>query len=292
MIQHISKLFENGASEPALSLEFFPPRDAAAEQRLLEKTLPSLLRHPVAFCSVTHGAGGSGSGHDTLGLVQRIQERDVNCLMHINRMARTRDQLTELVTEAQRAGIRNYLALGGDAINGEPNGERMRYASEIVETIRALNGADACVGAAGFPEGNNAFAESCYSNWAYLVEKIAAGVDFVITQMFFTNANFLRFRDFVVDRLGRDIPIIPGVMPITPDKPLDRFIELTGARVSRELRDALDRHADDPEGLRKFGIEYAVRQSEELLAAGVPGIHYYCLNRASPSAEVLAALSR
>ena len=279
-------------SKPCFSLEFFPPKSADAENTLYSETIPPLLKdRQINFCSVTYGAGGIGVSDNTIKVVDGIQKRfNLPTVMHITRIGATRSKLKGVMDDLKEKGIQNLLALGGDAPPGcVPQKGDFKYASDLINFFKNQDG-KLSIGVAGYPEGNNAYNESTYSNWRYLVEKIRLGVDFVITQLFFDNSNFLRFRDFVHRELGYPIPILAGVLPVTSCKQALRFTDLTGSVIPRNLRDALEKYHGDDASMRQFGVDYCLEQSRELLKEGVSGIHFYCLNRSSATLKVLGDL--
>ena len=203
------------AGRPVLSLEFFPTKTEEGERTLLEKTVPALLAIQPSYCSVTYGAGG-GTRDKTLGIVDRIQRTHrLPAMKHLTCVGSTRAELGAVLDEARTRGIQNILALRGDP---PPGGEFVKteggfeYSRELVSFIREQNGFS--IGTAGLPEGHIAQTAGKIVDWKYLAEKIEAGADFIITQLFFDNADFYEFQDHLVGKLGVKVPIIPGIMPI------------------------------------------------------------------------------
>ena len=280
------------ARRPAISLEFFPPKTDEGERNLLEVTLPALRRARPDFCSVTYGAGG-GTRDKTLRIVDRIQrEHGLVTLAHLTCVGHTREQVGELLAQIRALGCRNILALRGDPPGGGefvpvPGG--FTYAAQLVEFVRARN--DFCIGVAGFPEGHLDCREGKHADWRHLAAKIAAGADFVITQLFFDNADYFEFRDYLTGRLGVTVPLVPGIIPILSAAQILKFTQLCGARIPPALGARLAELANDDAAAAEFGIEYATRQCEELLRAGVPGLHFYCLNKARSVVQVLRNLN-
>ena len=279
------------AGQPVISFEFFPPKTEEGERNFLEKTVPALARLQPDYCSVTYGAGGS-TRDKTLMIVDRIQRgHGLAALAHLTCVGSTREQIRSFAEQARALGIRNILALRGDPPAGEtefrkPEGG-FEFAAELVAFLRELGGFN--VGVAGFPEGHIACQEGREVDWQRLKAKIDAGADFVLTQLFFDNGHFYAFRDYLA-RLGVGVPIVAGIIPIMSASQIKKFTALCGAELPAPLRADLDRLGDNDEAAAAFGIEYASRQCEELLGAGVPGIHFYTLNRARSITQILQNL--
>jgi methylenetetrahydrofolate reductase (NADPH) len=280
------------ARRPAVSYEFFTPKTPEGERSLLEKTLPALLRWQPDYCSVTYGAGGS-TREKTLAIVDRIQrEHRVTGMAHLTCVGSTRDQVGETIAQARQLGIVNLLALRGDPPEGGTQFEKteggFEYAYQLVQLIRQVGGFS--VGVAGFPEGHIACKEGKHVDWQRLKEKIDCGADFVISQLFFDNTDFFIFRDYLTRRLGVTAPIVPGILPILSGRQVLKFTQLCGARLPRPFRLKLDELGENDEAVAQFGIEYATEQCSQLLAAGVPGFHFYTLNKTRSTAQILQAL--
>ena len=280
------------AGRPAVSFEFFPPRTDEGDRTLLEKTIPALLALKPDYCSVTFGAGGS-TREKTIGIVDRIQrEHTLTAMMHLTCVNSTREQLGEVLAEARARGIDNILALRGDPPGG--TGEWIateggfQYSSELVAFIRGLGGY--CIGTAGFPEGHIAQTAGKLADWKFLAEKVEAGADFIITQLFFDNEDFYRFHERLTKKLGVTVPIIPGLLPILSGKQTKKFTEMCGARLPAAFVEQLDTYGDDDAAVIEYGIEYATRQCEALLKFGVPGLHFYSLNKAHSTTQVVRNL--
>ena len=280
------------AGRPAVSFEFFPPKTDEGDRNLMEKTLPALLALKPDYCSVTYGAGGS-TRDKTIGIVDRIQrEHGLTAMMHLTCVNSTRAQLAEVLAEARARGIMNILALRGDPPGG--TGEWIateggfQYSSELVRFIRGLGGFT--IGTAGFPEGHIAQRAGKLADWDFLAEKIEAGADFVITQLFFDNEDFYRFHDYLVKKLGRPVTIIPGLLPVLSAKQTKTFTGMCGSRLPAPFVARLDALGDDDAAVIEFGIEYCTRQCEELLKFGVPGLHFYALNKPHSTSQVVRNL--
>ncbi|HAM70122.1 MAG TPA: methylenetetrahydrofolate reductase [NAD(P)H] [Verrucomicrobiales bacterium] len=279
------------AGRPAISFEFFPPKTEEGERNFFERVLPDLVALGPDFCSVTYGAGGT-TRDKTLGIVERIQrDHRLTAMTHLTCVGSTRDQLVGVLEDARRRGIRNVLALRGDPPGGQ--GEFVRtpggfeYSHELVSLIHGMGGF--CIGTAGFPEGHIACKEGREVDWGRLKYKIDRGADFVITQLFFDNDDYFRFRDHLA-RLGNTVPIIPGIIPILSATQIKKFTALCGARIPEKLVSQLDALGTDDEAAVELGIRYATEQCEGLLKAGVPGLHFYALNKARSTAAVVRNL--
>ncbi|MBM3845183.1 MAG: methylenetetrahydrofolate reductase [NAD(P)H] [Verrucomicrobia bacterium] len=276
------------ANRAAISFEFFPPKTEEGERNLFEKTLPELVSVKPDYCSVTYGAGGS-TRDKTLGIVDRIQkEHQLTAMAHLTCVGSTQQQLADVLNEAERRGIRNILALRGDPPGGQGEFQKteggFEFSAELVSFIRQRGGF--CIGTAGFPEGHIACKEGREVDWSRLKAKVDRGADFVVTQLFFDNADYFRFRDYLVAH-GCRVPIIPGIIPIVSAGQIRRFTAMCGARIPASLLSELERIGDNDEAAAQFGIEYAVTQCKGLLAGGAPGIHFYCLNKARSTVQVI-----
>jgi methylenetetrahydrofolate reductase (NADPH) len=280
------------AGRPAVSFEFFPPKTEEGERALFEKTMPALMEIKPDYCSVTYGAGGS-TREKTVGIVDRIQrEFGLTSMMHLTCVNSTREQLREVIEEARSRGINNLLALRGDPPGGTgpwvPVDGGFTYSRELVAFIREINGF--CIGTAGFPEGHIAQSQGKHVDWTFLAEKVQAGADFVITQLFFDNEDFFEFHDHLRNKLGVTVPIIPGLLPVLSRSQTKKFTEMCGARLPKAFLSELDRLGDDDAAVSEFGIEYATKQCQELLRFGVPGLHFYCLNKPRSTVQVVRNL--
>lgn len=281
---------KRAAGQPVISFEFFPPKTDEGDKALLEKHIPALLQSKPDFCSVTYGAGGS-TREKTLMIVDRIQrEHQLTALAHLTCVNHTREQVGELLQKIKAVGCRNILALRGDPPGGAefqvtPGG--FEYSAQLVQFIRAQGGLG--IGVAGFPEGHIACKQGKHADWQHLQEKIAAGADFVITQLFFDNADYFEFRDHLTRR-GVNVPLVPGVLAILSATAVKRFTQLCGAKIPPPLAAKLEALGTDDAAAAEFGVEYATRQCEELLKAGVPGLHFYTLNKAASTVRVLKNL--
>ena len=276
---------------PVISFEFFPPKTEEGDRNLIEKTIPALLQMKPDYCSVTYGAGGS-TREKTLRIVDRIQrQHGLTAVAHLTCVCSTREQIRELLKQIRGLGVRNVLALRGDPPGGgefQPTPGGFTYSSELVSFIREEDGW--CVGVAGFPEGHIACKAGKHTDWGYLKDKLDAGADFVITQLFFDNADYYEFRDHMKQRHGVQVPLVPGIVPILSASQIKRFTAMCGARIPVPLAVRLEELSHDDAAVAELGIEYATRQCEDLLRNGAPGIHFYTLNKAHSTVRVLQNL--
>jgi len=280
--------------EPTFSFEFFPPRDEAGVIALFE-SLKALQPLAPTFASVTWGAGGSTSGK-TLEMVSRIKrETEIEAMAHLTCVGVSKAELTKHLEVICEAGIGNVLALRGDPPRGQrvfvAHEEGLKYGSDLVQLAREVGlkkGIDLCVGGACYPEGHpeNRDLASYLRNCKIKVE---AGAEFLITQLFFDNR---RYFDFVgrSRAAGIEVPIVPGIMPITNAAQIERFTALCGAQIPQGLQAALRARRDDPEAALQLGVAYAALQCADLLRKGAPGIHFYTLNRSTATRAILSAL--
>jgi len=280
------------ANRPVISFEFFPPKTDEGDRTLLEKTVPALLKLKPDFCSVTYGAGG-GTRDKTLMIVDRIQrEHNLTTVMHLTCVNATREEIGAVVKQARGLGIKNILALRGDPPGGNGVFQKtdggFEFSHELVAYLKEAGGFS--IGTAGFPEGHIACVEGKYVDWDRLKNKIDRGADFVITQLFFDNADFFEFRDTLTKKLGVTVPIFPGILPVLSAAQTKRITALCGAKLPAAMLAGLEKYAADDAAAMKFGIDYATRQSEELLKAGAPGLHLYTLNKADSTTQVLKNL--
>lgn len=282
---------KRGGKRPVISFEFYPPKTEVGIENLFNKTAPALSELRPDFISVTYGAGGSTRGK-TLDIAQRVQnELDLPALLHLTCVNATAAEIGQVVEEAKALGISNILALRGDPPSGsefEKTEGGFEFSYQLIEFLKEQG--DFSIGTAGFPEGHVACADGKRVDWDHLCHKIDCGADFVVTQLFFDNRDFYEFRDYIFRKLGREVPIAVGILPILSGQQIRRFTQLCGAKLTTEIEDALQRLGDDDQGVSDFGIEYASRQCRDLQQNGVEAFHFYCLNKAQACTSVLKDL--
>jgi methylenetetrahydrofolate reductase (NADPH) len=280
-----------GGSRPCFSFEFFPPKTPEGEQKLFE-TVAALRSLEPSFVSVTYGAGG-GTRALTVDIVKRIKnELGIEAMAHFTCVGHTRDELHDVLGEMREAGIENVLALRGDPPKGEtefkpvPGG--LSHGSELAALISESY--DFCVGGACYPE-THPEASDPESDLATAQYKVEAGSKFLITQLFFDNDDYFEFVDRARE-IGIDVPIVPGIMPITNFEQIKRFTSMCGASIPTPLLEQLEANHDPehPEAVQDLGVAYATLQCSDLLARGAPGIHFYTLNKSPATRAILSAL--
>jgi methylenetetrahydrofolate reductase (NADPH) len=292
-VQYIRDIFaaRQGTGRPVVSFEFFPTKTDEGERTLMEKTIPALGKLEPDFCSVTYGAGGS-TREKTLGTVARIQnEQGLTTMAHLTCVNATEAETRAVLAQARTLGVKNVLALRGDPPGGTGEFKKteggFEFSYQLVKLIRELGGFS--IGVAGFPEGHIACKEGKHVDWQRLKHKIDCGADFVITQLFFDNADFYEFRDFLT-KAGVKIPLVPGIIPIGSVAQIKKFTALCGARLPGPLLAELDQYAQDDAACAEFGIRYATQQCQDLLKHGVPGLHFYTLNKAAATTAIMKNL--
>jgi methylenetetrahydrofolate reductase (NADPH) len=280
------------SGEPVFSFEFFPPKTDAGERQLWS-AISDLAPLEPTFVSVTYGAGGSTRDR-TVRITSRIlAETGMDAVAHLTCVGATEDELREVLVRYQLAGISNLLALRGDPPGGPsapwvpvPGG--LSHADELVSLARRTG--DFTIGVAAFPEGHPE-SRDLEADAAVLAGKQRAGAVFAVTQFFFRAEDYFA----LVDRAGEHgvtMPILPGIMPVTDVRQIERFAELSGAAFPSELAARFHELADDPSAVVELGIEVATELSEKLLAGGAPGLHFYTLNRSTATREVFSRLNR
>ncbi|RTH02636.1 methylenetetrahydrofolate reductase [NAD(P)H] [Thermus scotoductus] len=275
---------------PLFSFEFFPPKTPEGEEALF-RTMEELKAFRPAFVSITYGAMGSTRERSVL-WAKRILDLGLNALAHLTVAGQSQEEVAGVLDRFVEAGVENILALRGDPPQGErvfrPHPQGFRYAMELVAFIRSRYGEGVSVGGAAYPEGHPE-SESLEADLRHFKAKVEAGLDFAITQLFFNNAHYFGFLERA-RRMGIEIPILPGIMPITSYPQLRRFTEVCGASIPGPLLSRLERYQEDPKAILEIGVEHATRQVAELLEAGVEGVHFYTLNRSPATRRVLERL--
>lgn len=283
----IDTLFKAG--RPTMSFEFFPPKSEETHAQLL--TAIEELR-PLApdYVSITRtGVGTQG----TLDLTSEVQNKlGIRSMAHLTCVHHTRQEMGDALDKLWESGVRNVLALRGDLPPGtsavETGEDRFQFASDLVPFMRERH--DFCIGVAGYPEGHPQSLNPV-RDLEMLKKKIDEGATFIITQLFFDNADLYRWRDAAAGT-GINVPIVAGIMPINNVAQIKRFVTMCGAKIPHPLLVQLESLESDPLAVHAAGVEYAIRQCEDLLANGIDGLHFYTLNKSKATALIGQALQQ
>ncbi len=285
------EVFKN--KEQTYSFELFPPKTEAGYQNLL-KVVAQLSGLKPDYISCTYGAGG-GSRDKTFDIVQHIQEKHgIIGIAHLTCVLHTKEEIKNILIDIKRRGISNILALRGDPPKDnpgwQPDKENFKYSSELCAFTRQHFGDDFGIAVAGFPEGH-LLCHDREEDARYLKLKIDSGADFVITQLFFNNQDYF---DYIkrLRKISVNARVLPGILPITDYQGLIRFCTLCGATITPEVKRIFEPLQNDKEKTLEEGIKFAIRQCQELLNRGAPGIHFYSLNKYHPVDAILKAIRR
>ena len=274
-----------------VSFEFFPPKSAEGKEGFM-RVVHALKKHNPLYVSVTYGAGGSTQDRTFNTLKWIMAGTDLTVMSHLTCIGATRRSMDGLLGEYISNGIENVLALRGDPPINVPDFEtakgEFRYARDLVDFVRGYDAFSVAV--AVYPEGH-VQSPDIEKDMQYTKQKIDAGADFGITQMFFDNRFFYDFMDRA-EKIGITVPILPGIMPVTDCRKIEEFADFCNATVPPELRKMMGPFLDSPEDMRKLGVEYAVRQCEDLIANGFGYLHFYTMNKAESVNEILGALGK
>lgn len=281
------------ANNRLFSFEFFPPKTPEGEVKLFD-TIRELKTLRPSFISVTYGAMGS-TRTNTLRIVSRVKhEIGIEAAAHLTCVTHTREEIEQVLRDLKQSGIKNIVALRGDPPKGEtefrPVNGGFRYASELVRFIRGLPefSSHFSLAVAGYPEGHVECPDRT-KDLEHLKMKVDAGADLVITQLFFDNADYFDFVDRA-RKIGIHIPVIAGIMPITHGGQIQKFANMCGARIPESLLKKIQACGEDQAAVEDLGIEYATKQCEDLLKHGVPGLHFYTLNKSHATREIYTNL--
>ena len=293
---HIAELLRR--PKPSLSFEFFPPGSEKAAANLFG-TIRELEKLNPSFVSVTYGAGGSTRTLTHQLVLRILQETSVPAVPHLTCICHSEEEIEQILNRYAEAGVETLLALRGDLPRDRPSYDRstdsFQFAADLVSFIRDFNrrgrhpSGGFGIGVAGFPEGHPE-TQNRMKEMDYLKAKVDAGADYICTQLFFDNHDFLDFRDRC-HLAGVRVPIIAGIMPITTASGMIRMAELAaGARFPAKLQRALAGLEDDPEAFAAAGVSYATEQCQELISAEVEGLHFYTLNKSGATKQIAADL--
>ncbi|MFM8623821.1 MAG: methylenetetrahydrofolate reductase [NAD(P)H] [Betaproteobacteria bacterium] len=271
---------------PPLSFEFFPTKtpEGAVKLRAVRQ---QLYVHRPEFCSVTFGAGGS-TQEGTFAAVGEILAEGVAAASHFSCVGATRARVREQLAQLQALGVKRLVALRGDLPSGYGAGGEFQYASDLVAFIRAETGEAFHIEVAAYPEVHPQ-AKSPEADLQAFAAKVKAGANSAITQYFFNSDAYFRFVDDAY-ALGVDVPVVPGIMPILGSSQLLRFSEACGAEIPRWIRLRLQAYGDDAASIKAFGLDVVTDLCDQLLSAGVPGLHFYTMNQSQAVGEILGRL--
>lgn len=286
-----NKLQEYGVfskKNPVISFEVFPPKNDESGEKLekLLQHLAILKKYNPAFVSLTYGAGGSGQAK-SLDIIKQIQDLGLRVMPHFTCVCSEKKHIKEYLTEIENIGIKNILALRGDIPEGvEAKDFDFRYANELVEFIKSETSLG--IGVAGYPEGHIE-CQDFNLDMDNLKRKVDAGADAIYTQMFFDNDKFFGFVQSA-RAVGINIPIIPGILPITCYSQLDRMLSMARVTLPDDIKSKLEKYKDNPEDIKKIGIEFASCQCQQLIDAEVSGLHFYTINSSVAVSNILDSL--
>ncbi len=267
----------------AYSFEFFPPKSAQAAEKL-HAASEALAALEPCFFSVTFGAGGSTRDHTYDTVVELKQRTGVDVAPHLSCIGSTRSQIREILLAYKEQNVRHIVALRGDMPSGMHDLGELRYASELVEFIRAETGNHFFIEVAAYPEFHPQ-ASDARADLLNFKRKVEAGADAALTQYFYTPDAYFRFVD-ASEKMGLDLPIVPGIMPITNYQQLARFSDACGAEIPRWIRKRLEAFGNDSEAIRAFGLDVTSELCRKLLEGGAPGLHFYTMNQSQTTMTV------
>lgn len=275
-----------------LSIEVFPPKSETSFENVKNATEEIAKLHP-SFISVTYGAGGGGASRYTLDIAKNIEDRyRVPTLAHLTCVSSSKETVREKIKQINDCGIKNIMALRGDIPDGAENADQSswdyKHATDLIIDIKQ-SGYDFCVGAACYPEIHPESANQA-DDIKRLKEKVDAGVDFLTTQMFFDNNLLYNFL-YKIREAGITVPVIPGIMPITNAKQIDRALKLSGSFVPQRFKSLVDKFGGNPNAMKQAGIAYATDQIIDLYANGISNVHVYSMNKPDVAAKIQNNLS-
>lgn len=284
---HIHDIFKS--KERTFSFEFFPPKTQKGFESLKE-AISTLKKYSPDFVSITYGAMGS-SQEMSLNIVDYIENTaKLTSMAHLTCVGASEEQITKVLNSFAEKGVKNIMALRGDPPKGQdsfvPADSNFSHATDLIQFIKKLGGFS--IGAAGYPEGH-IDSKSFEKDLEFLKMKQDLGADFIVTQLFLNNDFYFRYVE-KLRTLGVNLRIIPGIMPILNYKQIKTFSTMCGCSIPIELEKDIVKHQDSKDDLRKIGIDYAIKQSENLLKGGAPGLHFYTLNKSSATRDIYEAI--
>lgn len=283
----ISEILKNKFT---ISFEFFPPKTDNGVEELFN-TIKNLKSINPSFVSVTYGAGGSTRERTQQLVIKLAKEDNLNPMAHLTCISHTKNEILEILNLYKNSGIDDILALRGDpplGSNIDPDQQELKHTIDLINLIKNNFGDFFSIGGAAFPERHP---ESPSIEWEikYFKLKVESGLDFAITQLFFDNNAYYKFIE-LVNKANINIPIIPGIMPITNFKQVKRFVQLTRATIPFSLTEKLLEYENNSDETFKIGVEYAIKQCEDLIRNNVPGLHFYTLNKSNATMEIFNAI--
>ena len=274
--------------DTALSFEFFPPKTDIGLEKL-RQVRQQLYRVKPEFCSVTYGAGGSSQA-GTFDSVGEILAEGQSAAAHLSCLGTTRSSARQQLVQLQAMGVRRLVVIRGDVPSGQDTGGAFQYARELIEYIRQETADHFHIEVAAYPE-THPQAKSPAADLQALADKVKAGANSAITQYFYNCDAYFRFI-YEADRLGVQVPIVPGIMPITNSTQLMRFSDACGAEIPRWIRQRLLSYGDDLDSIRAFGLDVVSDLCDQLMCYGVPALHFYTLNQSAPTLDILQELHK
>ena len=282
----LKEIYQKSNNTPVISYEVFPPKediDGKKTETLFSELL-ILKKYSPSLISVTYGAGGSNQ-NESIDIINRIQnELNVTPMPHFTCVSTSEENIKLYLKSIEKFGVENILALRGDIPEDGNICKDFKYAYELVNCIKKQSSLSVAV--AGYPEGHKE-AESLAKDIDYLKKKIDCGADLIYTQLFFDNNHFFSFVDLCIVK-GIDVPVVPGILPVTSFKQLKKMASLCKVEIPKAFHEKLEKHKDDKDYIKKCGIEYAISQCETLVQNGIVGLHFYTLNKSKAVSEILS----
>ena len=283
----ITKILEN--NDKGISFEFFPPKNEKEKKSLLI-TIKALKKYKPLYTSMTYGAGGSTQESTKKAVRILLEEKDLIVMPHLTCIGTKKETINNLLDEYKKNGIKNIMALRGDlpdvGCKADLSKERLCYAKDLVTLIKEND--DFCVGVAVYPEGHIE-TSTLEKDIEYTKQKIDAGSDFAVTQMFFDNSFFYSLCDRMKKK-GINIPVLPGILPLTDLAKLKRFVSLCRTTIPKEIENKMSNLQDNPEEMKKAGVDFTIRQCQDLIKNGFKKLHFFTLNQPDVMTSILDAI--
>ena len=275
----LKEIYSDKNSKPVISFEVFPPN---GDFENLIHEIKILSYYNPEFISITYSANGKGG--KSFELLQKIKALGINVMPHFTCITSSKESIKSALIKIEQAGVKNVLALRGDVPDFEINRSfDFYFANELVQFIKTHT--NLSIGVAGYPEGHIE-SPDLYSDIKNLKKKVAAGADAIFTQLFFDNKKYFDYVDILRNE-GINLPVIPGIMPIISKKQITKMTSLAKITVSDIIKEKIEKYKDEPQSLQNFGIDYATKQCIELIEKGVPGLHFFTLNKSYSTSKIL-----